>query len=213
MKIPAVHGAKTLPMQPGLSHAEPVRFQVVYLVVLTFCAHLAADIGGSPVLAEPAQSTSCPVGNLLLCKAGEQADYVQLLVDTPVGFAVHLSSCLQTPYSIHRVRQPPAAHQQGHQSTGIVPPVSSPAFKQPFICSIVLSQLRRTPCKCSRPWQYSTRGAWGFREPLCRSKARCAGAGLECSPAALVPRPVGARPAVALWYISGWPQRLAHGLQ
>ena len=31
-------------MQPGLTHAELVRFQVMHLVLLMLCAHLAVDI-------------------------------------------------------------------------------------------------------------------------------------------------------------------------
>ena len=58
---------------------------------------------------------------------------------------------------------------------------------------------------CNSPWQYSNRVAWGFRKPLCHSKAWCARAGLERSPAAVVYLPVGARPAVAMWHIAGWP--------
>ena len=55
---------------------------------------------------------------------------MQLTVHSPVHSAIIFFLCLQSPYSL--VRQPLATHQQGHQSTGVVPAVRNPAFKQPI---------------------------------------------------------------------------------
>ena len=80
---PAELRAKALPTQPQLTCVEPVRFQVMYLVILMLYAHLAADTCGS-LVADPAQSTCWPASNLFLCKAGKQADHVQSTVHTCV---------------------------------------------------------------------------------------------------------------------------------
>lgn len=54
---------------------------------------------------------------------------IHLLTNTFYG---QVLLCLQHPYSLHHVEQHLATHQQCHQSTGLVPPISSLTYEPPY---------------------------------------------------------------------------------